>query len=232
MARLSFTSLDGRRLTIDTDVTWGELPFSSVATVQWGDKLLEVTSGALGFSEAVAADEGLTFNEQLRLDGGLLRAGVVTRVEPDTKIVDVVRLIAWDGRAHSIVCTSYAQTVDELVAFFEDLEIDEADDGVSVHPRTGTIRDDQFPVVSVRALPTVGLFEFSHDVARRQQLLPAWRGTQTRAGELFRDVAGPDNEPYYVLAGKSTFATIMPSPDFREEALVRAADRSSFAWSR
>ncbi|WP_283138961.1 hypothetical protein [Rhizohabitans arisaemae] len=197
-------ALDGHRFDVRGPLDLGS-PATSVVQVSLGDRLHEFTSGDLAFGRAWARDMGvLAFSEGFTTQGGRLRIGY-TQVG-DRGLSERILAAVWEGKRHSLGTHLYHAGTADAVRLFSCLTIREHEDGLSILPRTGTFAES---AELLKEVPEIGLLEIATLNGRTAKRLPTWKGTATRAFELFQDTL-TSGDPYFVLVNETTCVTVLP----------------------
>jgi hypothetical protein len=118
-----------------------------------------------------------------------------------------VLVAVWQGRRYCLVTQLYGGSAADVLALLRGLPITEHDDGIALGTGDG-VRFAR-PASVLKQVPGLGLLEITRLTPELARTLPRWRGVNTAAGELFRDELG-DGTPYFVLAGRDTWATVVP----------------------
>lgn len=207
--RVVHRALDGRRYEFSGTLDLGEPVTSSVEVTVHGRRH-ELVAGSTGLGDELAAALGVSrFDEELRFAGGTLLVGHTRRAEPGSRIVEDLLLAVWRGRRHCLAGHFYGASTATAVGVLRTLGITEHDDGVAVRPRADAGTALATPATVVKEIPSLGLLEVTSPAAPQATRLPAWEGARTRAGELFTDRLS-NGDPYFVLAGTDTWATVLP----------------------
>lgn len=199
-------ALDGRRyrLTSSLDLS---APCTSVVEVSAGARVHELTAGVAALGEELAAAAGASLEEELSYQGGRLRLGRASRYDPAVRLSETVLVAVWQGRQYCLVTQLYGGSPADVLALLRRLPITEHDDGIALGTGAG-VRLSR-PASVLKQVPGLGLLEITQLTPELARTLPRWRGVSTAAGELFRDELG-DGTPYFVLAGRDTWATVVP----------------------
>ncbi|MEH1016404.1 hypothetical protein V6U90_25280 [Micromonospora sp. CPCC 206060] len=209
---MAHRAVDGRRFLLDGSLDLSA-PFTSVADVTISGRLHEFTAGSIGLADDVARALGVdTFDEELTYQGGAL---LTARTRPYDRQIQLTedRLVAvWRGRRHCFFTEMYGSSTTDLLGVLRTLRVEEHDDGLTLHPTSKVGAEFVAPATVLKEVPGLGLLEMAPLTKQRAGQLPSWRGLQTQAGELFRDVL-PDGKPYFVLATADTWLSLVPFAD-------------------
>lgn len=220
-ANVIHRALDDRRFRLAGALNLDQ-PFTSVVEVVIGGRVHELTAGPAGLGDDVAAASGVTrLDEELSYQGGRLRLGRARHYDGVTRLVEDVLCVVWQGARYCLVTHLYGGTAADALALLRTMRIVEHEDGVALTPSGGSFAG---PATVIKQVPRLGLLELSPLTARHTRTLPSWQGVATRAGELFRDTLG-DGSPYFVLAGRDTWATVLPLADTAVDDVPALADR-------
>jgi len=215
-------ALDGRRFRLAGSLDLGQ-PFTSVVEVRLGGRGYELTAGPLGLDEEIASAVGVPgLDEELSYRGGVLRIGRASRYDGGIRLVENLLVAAWQGRRYCLVTQLYRASSADALVLMRGLGITEHEDGLSLAPGGGAVFGG--PASVIKRVPRFGLLELSPLTAELASRLPRWQGVATTAGELFRDDLG-DGSPYFVLAGRDTWATLVPLADTAVDEVAALADR-------
>lgn len=223
-ANVVHRALDGSRFQLSGRLDLGH-PFTSAVGILVDGRLHELTAGPIGLGEQLAGAVGIErFDEELTMQGGVLRIGRADHYDAGIRLAEELLVAVWQGRAYCLVVRLYRADTADVVGLLRRLRITEHDDGIAVapEPRSGTQFVDAATVT--KQVPGLGLLEVTTRSAAHATALPGWRGVPTRAGELFQDTLG-NGGPYFVLAGRDTWATVLPLADTEVGALPSIADR-------
>lgn len=219
MAGITHRALDGWRLRLSGQLDLTR-PGTSVAGVVVRGHLHEISSGPIGIGDEVAKASGVReFDEQLSYQGGTLRIGRVIHYDAGVRLTEELLVAVWQGRRHCLVLQLYRASTADVLGLLRALEISEYDDGIVLRP--GPDAEFADPATVIKQVPGLGLLEVGPPTGQK---LPAWKGASTRAGELFRDSLS-NGEPYFVLAGTGTWATVVPLADTVVADIPALADR-------
>ena len=215
-------ALDGRRYELTGPLDLAQPSTSSLRVAVRG-RTHELVAGVSGLAGEVAGALGVAgFDEELRFAGGTLLIGRTRRVEPGSRITEDILLAVWRGRRHCLVSHFYGASTATAVDTLDTLGITEHDDGLALAPGTGAAV--LAPATLVKEVPTLGLLELTVSNAPQATRLPAWKGVQTRSGELFTDRLS-NGDPYFVLAGADVWTTVLPLADTDLAAVPALVDR-------
>ncbi|MFG2011610.1 hypothetical protein ACGFNF_21345 [Micromonospora sp. NPDC048868] len=200
-------------------------PFTSVADVTIGGRLHEFTAGAVGLADDVARTLGVeTFDEELTYQGGTLATARIRSYDPQIQLAEERLVAVWRGRRHCFFTEMYGASTTDLLGALRTLRVEEHDDGLTLRPTSKTGAEFAEPATVLKEIPGLGLLEIAPLTKQRAGQLPSWRGLQTRAGELFRDVL-PDGQPYFVLAAADAWLSLVPFGDTAVEQVPTLVDR-------
>lgn len=199
-------ALDGRRYRLAGRLDLSE-PFTSTIEVNIGTRVHELTGGVAALGEELAAATGARLDEELSYRDGLLRIGRASRYDPVIRLTETVLVAVWQGRRYCLVTQLYGGSAADVLALLRGLPITEHDDGIALGTGDG-VRFAR-PASVLKQVPGLGLLEITRLTPELARTLPRWRGVSTAAGELFLDELG-DGTPYFVLAGRDTWATVVP----------------------
>ncbi|SCK52850.1 hypothetical protein H181DRAFT_04810 [Streptomyces sp. WMMB 714] len=211
-ATVDHRALDGTayRLASALDL---ELPFTSVAEVTVGGRLLELTAGPAGLGEDIAASLGITeFESELSFQGGTLRTAVKSEYDAQTKTVEKPMLVVWQGKRFSLVTRLYRLSLRDVLGMLRTLNIAEHDEGITLTPERAAGSRFARPASVIKEVPGVGLVEMSRVTAEHTAQLPPWKGVKVESGELYRDTLS-DGSPFFVLSSRDVWATVVPLAD-------------------
>jgi hypothetical protein len=198
MPDITHRTLDGWRLRLSGQVDLTR-PGTSVAGVVVDGNLHELTAGPLGLGAEVAKASGISrFDEELHFQGGTLRIGRTIRYDAGIRLTEELLVAVWQGRRHSLVLQLYRGTTADVLGLLRALEIAEYDDGIVLRPGPGAEFADRASVI--KEIPGLGLLEAGPPDGKR------------RDPGLLRETLGNGN-PYFVLAGRDTLATVVPLAD-------------------
>jgi hypothetical protein len=224
VAAVVHRSLDGRRFGFSGAFDLSE-PSTSVVDLVVDGRLQEFTAGGAGLAqEVVRALGGRGFDAEFGFQGGTLSVAATARYDGRIRLVESPLVAVWLGERHSLVTHWYGGGVAELLGMMRTFQIQEYDDGltVTVEPARGS--DLAMPATVIKLVPGLGLLELSPLTQSHLSTLPTWRGRSTRAGELFQDTLS-NGRPYFVLAGRDTWATLVPLGDAAPEEVAGRAER-------
>jgi len=228
---VSHTALDGSTAIFDglRDET---VPAVSVMNIRVGQRSFEFTTGIRELGRWVAEEvEGIPLTETFSVRGAIVHVGVGTTVGGDG--IPAPRLIGvWEGKDCSLVThSSWSRNSADMLTLFEQFTILEVPGGTTVLVRRGALaRMDEPPMVAKR-VPDLGIIEVVPATNQSVRLLPRQRGTAVRGGELFADRMGRDNElVYYILAGTSAIATVIPQPNLDLDLAARQLADLAVEW--
>ncbi|MFV2114740.1 hypothetical protein ACFHW0_20720 [Micromonospora sp. LOL_025] len=184
-----------------------------MADVTIGGRLHEFTAGAIGLADDVARTLGVeTFDEELTYQGGTLLTARIRSYDPQIQLAEERLVAVWRGRRHCFFTEMYGAATTDLLGALRALRIEERDDGLALRPTSKTAAEFAEPATVLKEVPGLGLLEIAPLTKQRAGQLPTWRGLQTQAGELFRDVL-PDGQPYFVLAAADAWLSLVPFAD-------------------
>jgi hypothetical protein len=229
MASAVHRALDGAEVTFQSLLPL-DRPFTSVVNVRMGQHLQEFTAGARSLGRAVAADHGIAqFDETYSFQGGRLSLGEVDTYDPRLKLAAKFRSAVWEGERFSIHTHMYDQRSSDLIRILKRFIFVEDETGIAIQPkdRGRTPFDDSASVL--KEIPGLGLLEVTGRTAGTSVGLPAWRGTRTAGGELFRDKAD-NRQDYFVLVSPEMKATIVPDPGFDPATILPHLDELQLRW--
>ncbi|MEW2378644.1 hypothetical protein AB0883_21450 [Micromonospora sp. NPDC047812] len=196
-----------------------------MADVTIGGRLHEFTAGAIGLADDVARTLGVeTFDEELTYQGGTLLTARLRSYDPQIQLAEERLVAVWRGRRHCFFTEMYGAATTDLLGALRTLRIEEHDDGLALRPTSKTGAEFVEPATVLKEVPGLGLLEIAPLTKQRAGQLPTWRGLQTRAGELFRDVL-PDGQPYFVLAAADAWLSLVPFADTDMEQVPTLVDR-------
>lgn len=222
MADVVHRALDGRRYRLAGALDLGQ-PFTSVVEIATGGRVHELTAGPARLGEEVAAASGAPgFDEELSFQGGRLRLGRARHYDGGTRLVENVLVAAWQGQRYCLVVHLYGGATPDALALLRTVRIAEHEDGLTLTPSGGA--SFAGPATVIKRVPRLGLLEVSPLTAQHARTLPSWQGVAMSAGELFRDSLG-DGSPYFVLAGRDTWTTVMPLADTTVDDVPALAGR-------
>jgi hypothetical protein len=218
-------ALDGTRIAVESalDLT---RPYTSVARVATTRQLHELTSGGLSDGQEAAKEViGVSrLTEEFSFQRGTLRIGHATRRDRAIGLTERLLAAVWQGREHSIVTHLYYARTADAIAFYNQFTITEYDDGVVITPKDVRRLAYTEPARIVKEIPGVGLLEMTRLNRQSARVLPNWRGTAVKGGELFRDTQG-DGSDYFLLATPSALVTVLPGAASEpRQAPARLAD--------
>jgi hypothetical protein len=223
-ASVTHLALDGRRFRLSGRLDLSQ-PFTSAVTISIGGRVHELAAGPIGLGEELARANGVErLDEVLSFQGGTLRIGRAGHFDPGISLAEDVLVAVWEGQRYCLALWLYRATASDVVGLLRTLRITEHDDGIALRPdaKAGCEFADQATVT--KQVPGLGLLEVSARTAQHARTLPDWQGISTTAGELFQDTLGNGN-PYFVLAGADTWATVLPLADTAIGQLPELADR-------
>jgi hypothetical protein len=229
MASVMHRALDGAAATFQSSLPL-DRPFTSVVNVRVHEHLQEFTAGPRGLGRAVAADHGIAhFDETYSFQGGRLSLGEVDTYDPGLKLAARFRLAVWEGERCSIHTHAYDQESSDLIRILRRFIFVEDELGVAIQPRDRgrTPFDDNASIL--KEIPGLGLLEVTGRTAATSVALPAWRGTRTAGGELFRDTVD-NRQDYFVLVSPEMKATIIPDPAFDPTTILPHLDQLKVRW--
>jgi hypothetical protein len=182
-----------------------------VADVAVGGHLHEFTAGPPGLGDDVAAALGVeAFDDELSYQDGTLLLSRTRPYDPHSRLVEDRLLAVWRGRGYSLVTQMYGAGPADVLGLLRTVRLAEHDDGIALDPDQKAGGYFVRPATVLKEVPGLGLLEMSRLTAQHAKSLPSWRGVSTPAGELFRDKLS-DGNPYFVLAGDDTWATVVPT---------------------
>jgi hypothetical protein len=229
MASVVHRALDGAAATFQSSLPL-DGPFTSVVNVRMHERLQEFTAGARSLGRAVAADHGIAhFDETYSFQGGRLSLGEVDIYDPGLKLAATFRLAVWEGERFSIHTHVYDQESNDLIRILRRFTFVEGETGVAIQPKDKgrTPFDDSASIL--REIPGLGLLEVTGRTAATSVGLPAWRGTRTAGGELFRDTVD-NRQDYFVLVSPEMKATIIPDPNSDPTTILPHLDELKVRW--
>ncbi|MER5704904.1 hypothetical protein ABT023_23570 [Micromonospora sp. NPDC002296] len=184
-----------------------------MADVTIGGRLHEFTAGSIGLADDVARTLGVEkFDEELTYQGGTLLTARIRSYDPQIQLAEDRLVAVWRGRRHCFFTEMYGAATIDLLGALRTLRVEEHDDGLTLRPTPKTGTEFAEPSTVLKEVPGLGLLEIAPLTKQRAGQLPSWRGLQTRAGELFRDVL-PDGQPYFVLAAADVWLSLVPFAD-------------------
>lgn len=221
-------ALDGSLVRIQTSLDL-ERPFSSVLNLRIGSHVQEFVAGALPFAADNAKDLGVeAFREEYRFQGGTLRFGVATQVDPSTRVRSQLLVAAWEGTAYSLYTFAYNTTDSaELLAVLDRTRLTETAEGIALAP----VDLSSTPIADVwllKELPTLGLLMIESPGRAARKRLPAWGGAAVQGGELF--VEDGQEARRFVLVGATTVTQVLPDPDDDPNSLLPALAELQVDW--
>ena len=225
--------LDGGWLELEADLDLSR-PFTSVLDIGLDGRRYELTAGAAGLGDEVAAAVGIGgFGEELSYAGGTLLIGRGTVPDPRTGVADQVTVAAWRGHRYALVTTLYNASTADVLAVLGAVEIVEHPDGLAVRPAAAAVT--MLGALVLKEVPGLGLLEITGRTREAVAQLPSWAGLRLPAGELFRDTLS-NGAPYFVLAAADAMVTVLPLASTAAESVpqllgtVRVAVRTGPGW--
>lgn len=211
-APVTHRAIDESRFLLDGSLDLSA-PFTSVADVTIGGRLHEFTAGSIGLADDVARTLGVEkFDEELTYQGGTLLTARTRPYDPQIQLTEDRLVAVWRGRRHCFFTEMYGAATIDLLGVLRTLRIEEHDDGLTLRPTSKADAEFATPATVLKEIPDLGLLEIAPLTKQRAGQLPSWRGLQTQAGELFRDVL-PDGKPYFVLAAADAWLSLVPFAD-------------------
>jgi hypothetical protein len=209
-------SLDGARFELGGDLDLAG-PATSVLDVAVNGRLYEFTSGVAGLAGEVAASVHHAgrpdFEEELSFAGGSLRLARSRPFDGRTGMAEDVLVAAWVGQRHCLVSQWYGVRTADVLGVLRTLRITEHDDGLTVVADQAAGAVPNGPATVIKHVPELGLLELCRLTRAHARTLPAWAGRGIPAGDLYQDTLS-NGQPFYVLAGTDTWATVVPNhPD-------------------
>jgi hypothetical protein len=229
MASAVHRALDGAIVTFQSSLPLDRL-FTSVVNVRIDKYLQEFTAGARSLGRAVAADHGIThFHETYSFQEGRLSIGEVDTYDPKLRLAATFRLAVWEGEHCSIHTHMYDQRSSDLIRILKRFTFIEDPTGVTIRPKDRGRTPFEDSASILKEIPGLGLLEVTGRTAGTSVGLPAWRGTRTAGGELFRDTVD-NRQDYFVLVSPEMKATIIPDPDFDPTTILSHLDELKVRW--
>jgi hypothetical protein len=229
MASAVHRALDGAEVSFQSSLPL-DRPFTSVVNARIDGRLQEFTAGPHGLARAIAADHGIVhFDETYSFQGGRLSLGEVDTYDPRLKLAARFRSAVWEGERFSIHTHLYGQRSGDLIGTLRRFTFVEDDTGVTIRPRDRGRAPFDHSASVLKEVPGLGLLEVTGRTPGTSVGLPAWRGTRTAGGELFRDTVD-DRQDYFVLVSPEMTATIIPDPDFDPATVLPHLDGLKVRW--
>ncbi|HEY6740152.1 MAG TPA: hypothetical protein VI076_15015 [Actinopolymorphaceae bacterium] len=217
-------TLDGTRFRLAGGLDLGQ-PATSTAELTVHGRLHEFTAGVRTLAEDVARALGIArFDDELDYRGGRFLAATRKTYDAQTRMVENLLIAAWQGELGSLVTRLYDATAADALALFHALALGETTEGVTLAPDETAGARFARPATLTKQVPGIGLLELTVPTREHTSRLPSWQGVTVPAGELFRDTLS-DGSPYFVLAGRDTWASLVPLADTDLTALPDVAGR-------
>jgi hypothetical protein len=245
---VSHLAVDGSRvdITSENDLSY---PFTSKVVVPIDGLRLGFVSGGVTHGEAISRDgeftlTGIKFEEEYAFSGGTLRLGqgkqivgpeVDIHMEPGADGMSApapVRLGVWEGTAYSIYSFLYGRTYELLRHNFEQFEITETSEGVSMSP-VGSSVGPYETTRMLKAIPGLGLTVIENVAKSRR--VPAHPGSPAAGGDLYVKHEEDDHHgPTFLLVSDSAATTIIPdgppANPIEEQVLVESVSNLRVNW--
>jgi hypothetical protein len=219
MAQVVHRSLDGRRMRLAGPLDLSA-PATSVLGVAIGGRPQEFTSGLAALGDDVAAALGADgFDEELSYAGGTLLVGRLRPYDRAIGLVEDMLVAVWRGGKHCFFTQLYATSTAALLGMLRTLRVEEFDDGLALTPTLAGGSELTAPATVIKQVPALGLLELSPLTNEHVKSMPGWKGLSTPAGELFADSL-TDGKPYYVLAARDTWTTLVPESGLSGDRLA------------
>ena len=221
-SKLIARMLDGASVSLSFPIAVSNQNFTSFIELETPNAVRELAASDIGFGRWSAAELGIySFDEEYALEVGRLLIGAALTDGMTSDSEWLQRIAVWEGSAFSMKTTQIGGDPAALIAFFEQLTIDEGDDGVVVSPmstdvnvvRTGwhgpqlAITLSEFGIIHVR--------ELTPDLERD---LPDVVGFPVAGGELFH-VPG-ERQDVLVLVGNRAYTKLYPATPSESDALA------------
>lgn len=221
-SKLTARMLDGASVSLSVPIAVSNQSFTSFIELESPDAVRELAASGIDFGRWTAAELGIhSFDEEYALETGRLLIGAALTDGMTSDSEWLQRIAVWEGGGFSMKTTQIGGDPTALIAFFEQLKIDERDDGVVVAPmstdvtvvRTGwhgpqlAITLSEFGIVHVR--------ELTPDLEKD---LPDAVGFPVAGGELFY-VPG-DRQDVLVLVGNRAYTKLYPTTPSESDALA------------
>jgi hypothetical protein len=204
-------AIDGSTVIIDATAFNPDFHASSVGVYTINGHWQELTTSYREFGAAVAADLKLSLTESYTLQGGRLRLGTTSVHFPDmgkgVSQTDLLHLAVWEGERFSVHTHLYNGKAHDLIDVFDRFDILEDAAGIRLQPRDpGHVKFAREPTL-LREVPSVGVLQVRPMTPEVARMVPPWRGTAVRGGELF--VGRRPGNLHLVLVGKRSHTLIM-----------------------
>jgi hypothetical protein len=223
----SHVTLDGATVLLDGALDLS-LPPSSVLDLHVGGWTFELTAGTRSLGRwAVEEISGIPLTETYSLGGGRLLVGRGSVTGADGAVT-VTTAGVWEGASSSLVVLHpRAATSQDVVDLFAALRPTEAAPAAIVVDSTiGTVERE--PTLAKR-VADIGMIEVVPATKRTVRMVPNWRGTAVKGGELFRGRSA--DAPYYVLAAESAVAVIMPQHGVPLDTVAASLEDLTVSWT-
>jgi hypothetical protein len=236
MATIAHRALNGGKAVVRTgphrDLS---APYSSTARFITGDRHWEVaisnrTDFARDALRSIAQPRAMHFTEEYRFHRGTLRIGIVDQVDDGGTPVGRLCGAAWEGSSYSLLAHIYNGSPLELLALLDKFSLTELPDALLVRPKDaqGVVIDEEASVT--KEIPGIGLIDVVQLTSRRARLLPNWKGTRVRGGELFVESADSPRR-HFVLVTATAVSTIVPDRGAQlGDVLAELEDHLSVEW--
>jgi hypothetical protein len=223
-------AIDGSTVTYDGALDLS-LPPVSVLDFAVGGWTYEFTAGAKTLGRWAAEEvSGIKLTESYGVAGERLLVGHSTAVGADGAVSPVLAGV-WEGSASSIVVVNPKSGESrDIINLFASFDIKEVGPNEAImSPRRGVPGAiDREPTMAKR-VAGFGLIETFPATSQTIQMTPRWRGTKVRGGELFR--GDSNGVPYYLLAGRSAIAVVMPQSGVAADTVAAGLEQLSIDWS-
>ena len=206
---VTHAALDGSSVTFDGPFDLSGPPVSVMRT-RSGTAVHEFTAGDRNLGRWAAREVvGVELAEAYAVQGGRLHVGGRNIVGADGSVSPMLFGV-WEGRNASVGVSHYGSDDSAtVIALFDSFRIRELPAGaMTLKPRSGSgVSVDEPPTVA-KTIDGVGIVEAFTVTRASVRMIPRWGGARVRGGELFMDRASGSD--YFVLAGRSAIATIVP----------------------
>jgi hypothetical protein len=232
VSSVAHAAIDGGLVEIAGPVDLRSPPTSVVVAIVAG-RQYEFTSGRLGFGETIAAEFGISLDEEYAFQGGRLRVGTALVADPTNQRENVFNMAVWEGKNYSLEIGSYDVASSGLIALFGMLTITETDQGVTLAPMdanelTLARSGGQQPEL-VKWVPAVGLLEIWQRTAEADVELPPWPGIEVIGGELFVEMK-LGGRTLFLLVGETSVTRIYSDEDVSLNLVTDGLEKVSVGW--
>lgn len=211
--------LDGARVRLGGDDVDLSRHASSFLTLIVDGFAREFAASHVRFGRDVAADLGLSFEEEYGVQDGTLRLAsgiqIFDGVEGRPESVPL-HLGAWEGSNFSVHTHLYWGSRRDLLGIFSQVQIVEGDFGLELRPK-GSAAFARYPgATMLKEIPSVGLLQMRELTGVAARGLPKWRGTRVAGGELFvngdpSEASSDCSKTSFFLVGSTAITFVAPA---------------------